>query len=65
MGVLRVTRWSRAARARLGYGAGCAGVAAGAWLQFGCGVGLMVGGALTAGSFLLLVDVDEAEEAQE
>lgn len=65
MGFLRVTRWSRAARARLGYWSGCAGVAAGAWVQFGAGVGLMVGGVLTAGSFLLLVDVDEAEEAQE
>lgn len=56
-----MTWWSRLARVRLGYGAGCAGLAAGAGLQFGFGVGLMVGGALTAASFLLLADVDETE----
>lgn len=59
MGLLRVTRWSRLARARLGYWTGCAGLSAGAGLQFGVGVGLMAGGALTAASFLLLVDVGE------
>lgn len=64
MGRLRVTRWSRLARVRLGYGAGCAGLAAGAGWEFGFGVGLMVGGALTAGSFLLLADVDETEEGE-
>lgn len=62
MGRLRVTQWSRLARVRLGYVSGCVGLAAGAGLQFGVGVGLMVGGALTAGSFLLLADVDETEE---
>lgn len=64
MGLLRVRRWSRLARARLGYGAGCTAVAAGAGVQFGAGVGLMVGGALTAASFLLLVDIDEPEEGK-
>ena len=56
-----MTQWSRLARVRVGYGTGCAGLSVGAWLQFGLGVGLMVGGALTAGSFLLLADVDEVE----
>ncbi|MFE2046642.1 hypothetical protein ACFXAZ_38175 [Streptomyces sp. NPDC059477] len=58
MGLLRVTRWPRLARVRLGYWAGCAGLSAGAAVQFGPGLGLMTGGALTAASFLLLVDVD-------
>jgi hypothetical protein len=31
-------------------------------VQFGVGSGLMVGGALTAASFLFLVDVDETDE---
>lgn len=61
MGRLRVTEWSGLARARVGYWAGCAGLSVGAAVQFGIGLGLMVGGALTAASFLLLVDVDEAE----
>lgn len=59
MGLLRVKQWSRLARTRLGYWAGCAGLSAGAGVQFGPGLGLMVGGALTAASFLLLVDVEE------
>lgn len=62
MGILRVTRWSRLARARLGYWTGCAGLSAGAGLQFGTGVGLMVGGLVTAASFLFVVDVDRPEE---
>lgn len=62
MGLLRMRRWSRLARVRLGYWAGCAGLSVGAGVQFGVGSGLMVGGALTAGSFLLLVDVDETDE---
>ncbi|MFG2515972.1 hypothetical protein [Streptomyces sp. NPDC048584] len=59
-----MTRWSRLARVGLGYVSGCVGLAVGAGLQFGFGVGLMVGGALTAGSFLLLADVDETEEGE-
>lgn len=64
MGLLRVTRWSRLARARLGYWTGCAGLSVGAGMQFGVGLGLMVGGALTGASFLFLVDVDEADEGE-
>lgn len=59
MGRLRVTAWTRAARARLGYWVGCAGVAAGAGVEWGLGAGLMVGGVITAASFLLLVETDE------
>ncbi|MEU5111703.1 hypothetical protein AB0G64_09405 [Streptomyces longwoodensis] len=62
MGLLRVKQWSRLARARLGYGAGCTALAAGAAVTFGLGVGLMVGGAVTAASFLLLVDVEDRED---
>ncbi|KPC86261.1 hypothetical protein ADL35_12315 [Streptomyces sp. NRRL WC-3753] len=53
-----MTKWSRLARTRVGYVTGCVGLAVGAAVQFGTGIGLMVGGALTAGSFLLLSDVD-------
>ncbi|MDX2681096.1 hypothetical protein [Streptomyces soliscabiei] len=62
MGLLRVTRWSRLARARAGYWVGCTGFSVGAGVQFGAGLGLMAGGALAAASFLLLVDVDEEGE---
>lgn len=54
-----MTRWTRAARARLGYWAGCAGAAAGAGVEWGLGAGLMVGGVLAAGSCLWLVETDE------
>lgn len=64
MGLLRVTRWSRLARVRLGYWAGCAGLAVGAGVQFGAGLGLMAGGALTAATFLFVVDV-EAERGDD
>lgn len=57
-----MTRWRRATMARLGYWTGCAGLSAGAGLQFGLGWGLMVGGAVTGASFLLLVDTDEPGE---
>lgn len=62
MGLLRVNRWPRLARVRLGYWTGCAGLSVGAAVQFGVGLGLMVGGAVTAASFLLLVDVEGDEE---
>ncbi|MBZ6175588.1 hypothetical protein KVH22_29995 [Streptomyces olivaceus] len=65
MGLPRVTKWSRLARARAGYVTGCVGLSVGAAVQFGAGVGLMVGGALTAGSFLLLSDVDSEGETDE
>jgi hypothetical protein len=54
-----VIRLSKLARARLGYAAGCVTGAVGAGIQWGTGVGLMIGGAVAALSFLLLVDVDE------
>lgn len=59
MGDVRIRRLSRLLRARLGYAAGCAVAVAGVVVEFGIGVGLMVGGVLTAASFLVLVDVDE------
>ncbi len=59
MGSLRLTRWTRATRARAGYWTGCGGLAAGAGMQWGPGAGLMLGGLLTAASFLLLVETDE------
>jgi hypothetical protein len=60
-----VKQVSRLARARLGYWTGCTGLSVGAGVQFGLGLGLMVGGALTAASFLLLVDVDGEGETDE
>lgn len=59
-----MTRWTRAARARLGYWAGCAAVAAGAGVEFGVGVGLMAGGVLTAASCLLLVETDDDDDGR-
>ena len=44
---------------RLGYTAGCVMAAVGVGVEFGCGWGLTVGGAVGAASCLLLVDVDE------
>lgn len=64
MGRLRVTRWTRAARARTGYWVGCAVVAVGAGAEFGVGAGLMAAGMLTAGSCLLLVETDEDEDGR-
>ncbi|WP_329338579.1 hypothetical protein OG866_27070 [Streptomyces sp. NBC_00663] len=65
MGLLRVNGWSRLARVRFGYWAGCTGLSVGAAVQFGVGLGLMVGGAVTAGSFLLLVDVEDDGEKED
>lgn len=52
-------RLSRLARARLGYATGLASTAVGAGVEWGVGVGLLVGGVACAASFLLLADVDE------
>jgi hypothetical protein len=52
-----VIRLSRMAWAGLGYAAGWATAATGAGLEWGAGVGLMVGGVATALSLLLLVDI--------
>jgi hypothetical protein len=52
-------RLSKVARARLGYAAGCVTAAVGAGLEWGVGLGLLLGGAVCAASFLLLTDVDE------
>jgi hypothetical protein len=52
-------RLSRLARARLGYATGLVTAAVGAGLEWGTGVGLLVGGAVCAASFLLLADVDD------
>lgn len=51
-------RLSRLARARLGYATGLISAAVGAGLEWGTGIGLLVGGATTAASFLLLYDFD-------
>lgn len=49
---------SKLALARLGYSAGMLSAAVGSGLEWGLGVGLLVGGAVCAASFLLLSDVD-------
>lgn len=51
-------RLSRLAQARLGYATGLLSAAVGSGLEWGLGVGLLVGGAVCAASFLLLSDVD-------
>jgi len=61
VGRLRVTRWTRAARARIGYWTGCAALAVGTGLEFGVGAGLMAAGVLAAGSCLLLVETDDED----
>jgi hypothetical protein len=53
-----VIRLSKLARARLGYAIGLITAAVGAGLEWGTAVGLIVGGAACAASFLLLADVD-------
>jgi hypothetical protein len=55
-------RLSRLARARLGFATGLITAAVGAGLEWGTGVGLLVGGVTTAASFLLLADVDERQQ---
>jgi uncharacterized membrane protein YphA (DoxX/SURF4 family) len=55
-------RLSRLARARLGYAAGLITAAVGAGLEWGTGVGLLVGGVTAAASFLLLADVGEERQ---
>lgn len=52
-------RLSRLARARLGYSAGLVTAAVGAGLEWGLGLGLLLGGVACAASFLLLADVGE------
>jgi hypothetical protein len=64
VGRLRVTKWTRAARARIGYWTGCAVLAAGAGIEFGVGAGVMAAGLLTAGSCLLLVETDEDDDGR-
>ncbi|WP_330348162.1 hypothetical protein [Streptomyces sp. NBC_00582] len=61
-----VRRWPQGVRAvraltwsRLGYAGGCLTASTGAGMQFGTAWGLMLGGAVAAASFLLLVDVEE------
>lgn len=55
----RAQRTSRVARARAGYAAGVATAGAGVSVQFGAGWALMVTGAVTSVSFLVLYPVDE------
>ena len=62
MGDVRMTRIRRVTAlvwSRIGYAAGCLVAAAGVGIEAGAGWGLVVGGAVGAASFLLLVDVDE------
>lgn len=58
----RLRKLSGLTVSRLGYTAGCLATAAGVGTEFGPGWGLMVGGVISAASFLLLVDVDEKGE---
>ena len=55
-------RLSRLARARLGYAAGLITAAVGAGLEWGLGLGLLLGGAACAASCLLLADVGEERQ---
>jgi hypothetical protein len=55
MGVLRL---SRTAVARAGYIAGLTALVAGIYLTRGLGLALVIGGAVTALSFLLIFDVE-------
>lgn len=55
----RLRRVSALAWSRIGYTAGCLTAAAGVGVETGVGWGLVVGGAVGAASFLLLVDVDK------
>lgn len=57
MGRIRLTRRRRAL---LGYVLGVALVVAGAWVARGLAAGLITAGLITAVSFLLLSDVEEA-----
>jgi hypothetical protein len=52
-------RLSKLARARLGYATGLITAAVGAGIEWGTGVGLLLGGVTCAASFLLLADVGE------
>lgn len=56
MGRVRLTRRRRAL---LGYLAGVLLILAGVYLAFGLAAALVVGGVVTAASFLLLTDVEE------
>jgi hypothetical protein len=53
-----IRRLSKLTRARLGYTAGLLATTIGAGLEWGVAIGLIVGGAACAASFLLLADVD-------
>jgi uncharacterized membrane protein len=53
-------RLTRRRRALLGYVLGVALVIAGAWVARGLAAGLITAGLITAVSFLLLTDVEEA-----
>lgn len=57
MGRLRL---NRRRRSLLGYIAGCLLVVAGVWVEQGLAGALITAGVITAGSFLLLTDVEEA-----
>ncbi|MGW6743777.1 hypothetical protein ACWGDX_24165 [Streptomyces sp. NPDC055025] len=68
MGGVRVKRLRRVtalAWSRLGYAAGCLTAFVGVGLEFGAAWGLTAGGAITAASFLLLVDVGGDEKGGE
>jgi hypothetical protein len=52
-------RLSKLAWTHLGYATGCLTAAVGAGLEWGVGVGMLLGGVVTAASFLLLSDVGE------
>lgn len=56
---MNLVNLSRAARARLGVLAGGLSVAFGSAMQWGTGVGLLVGGAMASTFFLLVYEVDE------
>jgi hypothetical protein len=59
VGVLRLTRWPRARRAVAALAAAWCLMVAGAWLAWGLGYGLLLGGALAAAYFVVLYDADD------
>lgn len=56
---MKLVNLSRAVRAQLGVLTGSASIAVGSGVQWGTGVGLLVGGILATAFSLLLCEVDE------
>lgn len=62
MGFLRMIRPRPAFRAVAGYAVGWIATAIGSGLQWGLGIGLIVGGLACALSFVLFIDIPEGRD---